>query len=59
LGHSDGDVLCHALADALFGGAAMGDIGRHFSNTDPRWKDAPGLDLLRRAATIVAAAAGS
>lgn len=52
-GHSDGDVLCHALTDALLGAAAAGDIGRHFSNTDPKWKDAPGLDLLGRAVTIV------
>lgn len=56
LGHSDGDVLCHALADALFGAAGQGDIGRHFPNTDPRWKDAPGLDLLARAVAIVAEA---
>jgi 2-C-methyl-D-erythritol 4-phosphate cytidylyltransferase/2-C-methyl-D-erythritol 2,4-cyclodiphosphate synthase len=55
LGHSDGDVVCHALADALFGAAGEGDVGQHFPNTDPAWKDAPGLDLLRRAATIVAA----
>ena len=46
LGHSDGDVLCHALTDALLGGAGAGDIGRHFPNTDPAWKDAAGLDLL-------------
>lgn len=52
-GHSDGDVLCHALTDALLGAAAAGDIGRHFSNTDPKWKDAPGLDLLGRAVAIV------
>ena len=52
-GHSDGDVLCHALTDALLGAAAAGDIGRHFSNTDPKWKDAPGLDLLARAVAIV------
>jgi 2-C-methyl-D-erythritol 4-phosphate cytidylyltransferase/2-C-methyl-D-erythritol 2,4-cyclodiphosphate synthase len=52
-GHSDGDVLCHAVADALFGAAGAGDIGQHFPNTDPRWKDAPGLDLLSRAVTIV------
>jgi 2-C-methyl-D-erythritol 4-phosphate cytidylyltransferase/2-C-methyl-D-erythritol 2,4-cyclodiphosphate synthase len=51
--HSDGDVICHALCDALFGAAAMGDIGRHFSNTDPKWKDAPGLDLLQRAAAVI------
>ena len=53
LGHSDGDVLCHALVDALFGAAGAGDIGRHFPNTDPQWKDAPGLDLLARAVAIV------
>lgn len=52
-GHSDGDVVCHALCDALFGAAAAGDIGQHFSNTDPRWKDAPGLDLLARTVAIV------
>ena len=54
LGHSDGDVLCHAVIDAMLGAAGAGDIGRHFSNTDPRWKDAAGLDLLGRAVTIVA-----
>jgi len=52
-GHSDGDVACHALVDAMLGAIGAGDIGRHFSNTDPRWKDAPGLDLLGRAAAIV------
>ena len=56
LGHSDGDVLCHALTDALLGAAGAGDIGRHFPNTDPAWKNAPGLDLLARAVAIVAAA---
>jgi 2-C-methyl-D-erythritol 4-phosphate cytidylyltransferase/2-C-methyl-D-erythritol 2,4-cyclodiphosphate synthase len=53
LGHSDGDVVCHALVDAMLGAAGAGDIGRHFPNTDPRWKDAPGLDLLARARAIV------
>jgi 2-C-methyl-D-erythritol 4-phosphate cytidylyltransferase/2-C-methyl-D-erythritol 2,4-cyclodiphosphate synthase len=52
-GHSDGDVLCHAVTDALLGAAGAGDIGRHFPNTDPAWKDAPGLDLLARAVAIV------
>lgn len=56
LGHSDGDVLCHAIVDAIFGAASLGDIGRHFPNTDPAWKDAAGLDLLRRAVAIVRAA---
>jgi 2-C-methyl-D-erythritol 4-phosphate cytidylyltransferase/2-C-methyl-D-erythritol 2,4-cyclodiphosphate synthase len=54
LGHSDGDVVCHALTDALLGAAAAGDIGQHFPNTDPRWKDAAGLDLLARAVAIIA-----
>ncbi len=53
LGHSDGDVVCHALTDALLGGAAAGDIGGLFPNTDPQWKDAPGLDLLSRAVAFV------
>jgi len=39
--HSDGDVVLHALVDALLGGMGWGDIGEHFPNTDPRWKDAP------------------
>ncbi len=53
LGHSDGDVVCHALVDAILGGAGAGDIGRLFPDTDPRWKDAPGLDLLGRAVGAV------
>jgi len=46
LGHSDGDVVCHAIADALLGAANLGDIGRHFPDTDPRWKDADSLVIL-------------
>jgi len=45
-GHSDADVMLHAICDALLGAAALGDIGQHFPNTDPRWKDAPSLTLL-------------
>ena len=45
-GHSDADVLTHAIIDALLGAAAMGDIGMHFPDTDERWKDANSLDLL-------------
>ncbi len=55
LGHSDGDVVCHALTDAILGAAGEGDIGQHFPNTDPRWKDAAGLDLLSRAFAVVKA----
>ncbi len=54
LGHSDGDVLCHAVTDAVLGAAALGDIGRHFPDTDARWKDASSLDLLARAAALLA-----
>lgn len=53
LGHSDADVVCHALTDAILGAAGLGDIGRHFSDSDPRWKDANSLDLLRRAVAMV------
>jgi 2-C-methyl-D-erythritol 4-phosphate cytidylyltransferase/2-C-methyl-D-erythritol 2,4-cyclodiphosphate synthase len=53
IGHSDADVLCHAITDAILGAAALGDIGRHFPNTDPRWKDADSIVLLSLAATIV------
>ena len=46
-GHSDADVLTHAVIDALLGAAGLGDIGRHFPDTDPRFKDADSLELLR------------
>jgi len=46
-GHSDADVLIHAVCDALLGAAALGDIGRHFPDTDPKWKDADSRMLLR------------
>jgi len=52
-GHSDADVLCHALTDALLGAAALGDIGMHFPDTDPRWKGADSLQFLRHAAELV------
>jgi 2-C-methyl-D-erythritol 2,4-cyclodiphosphate synthase len=52
-GHSDADVLCHAISDALLGAVAAGDIGRHFPDSDPAWKDARSLDLLREVASIV------
>ena len=46
LGHSDADVLLHAVSDALLGAAGLGDIGRHFPDTDPAYKDADSLKLL-------------
>jgi 2-C-methyl-D-erythritol 2,4-cyclodiphosphate synthase len=55
-GHSDGDALCHALTDAILGAAGQGDIGRHFPDTDPQYRDANSLDLLRRAFGIVRSA---
>jgi 2-C-methyl-D-erythritol 2,4-cyclodiphosphate synthase len=52
-GHSDGDALCHAITDAILGAAALGDIGRHFPDTDPQYKGANSLGLLVRADGIV------
>lgn len=56
LGHSDADVLLHAITDALFGAAALGDIGRHFPDTDLQFKGADSRALLREAGRRVAAA---
>lgn len=53
--HSDGDVLLHALSDALLGAAALGDIGRHFPDTDPRFKGADSRALLRHVVELVRA----
>ncbi|MEK7850344.1 MAG: 2-C-methyl-D-erythritol 2,4-cyclodiphosphate synthase, partial [Deltaproteobacteria bacterium] len=47
LGHSDADVLLHAISDAILGAIAEGDIGRHFPDTDPKWKGANSLDLFK------------
>lgn len=55
-GHSDGDVLTHAVIDALLGAAALGDIGRHFPSDDAQYQDARSLDLLREVVRKVAAA---
>jgi 2-C-methyl-D-erythritol 2,4-cyclodiphosphate synthase len=54
-GHSDADVVAHALADALLGAAGLGDLGRHFPDTDPAWAGADSLDLLARVAALVEA----
>ena len=53
LGHSDADVLLHAICDALLGAAALGDIGKHFPDTDPRYKGIDSRALLRRVANLV------
>ena len=55
-GHSDADVLLHAITDALLGAAALGDIGRHFPDTDEKFKGADSIELLREAARRVRAA---
>jgi 2-C-methyl-D-erythritol 2,4-cyclodiphosphate synthase len=55
-GHSDGDVVCHALADAMLGAAGLGDLGTHFPESDPAIEGIPGLDLLSRTREIVEAA---
>ena len=52
-GHSDADAVAHAVADALLGAAGLGDIGQHFPDTDPQWKGADSLVLLRHAAGLV------
>ena len=52
-GHSDADVVAHAVTDAILGAAALGDIGAHFPPSDARWKDADSIELLRAAARIL------
>jgi 2-C-methyl-D-erythritol 2,4-cyclodiphosphate synthase len=52
-GHSDGDVVCHSVADAMLGAAALGDVGEHFPDTDPTFAGIGGLDLLGRAVELV------
>ena len=53
LGHSDADVLLHAISDSLLGAAALGDIGKHFPDTDPRYKGADSLVLLQNVCSLV------
>ena len=55
-GHSDADVLTHAIIDALLGAAGLGDIGQHFPDTDEQWRDANSLDLLLAAGALVSQA---
>lgn len=54
LGHSDADVLLHAICDALLGAAALGDIGKHFPDTEDKWKGADSKKLLREVAILIA-----
>jgi 2-C-methyl-D-erythritol 2,4-cyclodiphosphate synthase len=54
VGHSDADVLAHAIADALLGAGALGDIGQHFPDTDDRWKDADSIALLEEVVLLLA-----
>ena len=51
-GHSDADILAHAITDAILGAAALGDIGMHFPDTDPRWKGADSLQFLKHALAL-------
>lgn len=53
LGHSDADALTHAIIDALLGALAMGDIGQHFPDTDPRFKDADSIELLKTTMILI------
>jgi len=55
-GHSDGDVVCHAVADAMLGAATLDDLGEHFPDTDPAFAGIAGLDLLARSLALVRAA---
>jgi 2-C-methyl-D-erythritol 2,4-cyclodiphosphate synthase len=55
-GHSDADVLAHAVIDALLGGAGLGDIGEHFPDTDERWRDADSMALLETVVALIAEA---
>ena len=51
--HSDGDVICHAITDALLGAAGLGDMGQHFPDTDPTYKDADSVEMLRETVLLV------
>lgn len=56
-GHSDADVVAHAVAEALLGAAGLGDLGRHFPASDPRWAGADSMELLAQVSTMVGAQA--
>ena len=52
-GHSDADVLCHAIIDAIIGALGLGDIGKHFPDTDAKWKDASSIELLSKTVELI------
>lgn len=52
-GHSDADVLCHAIIDSIIGALGLGDIGRHFPDTDDKWKDASSIDMLSETVNLM------
>jgi 2-C-methyl-D-erythritol 2,4-cyclodiphosphate synthase len=52
MGHSDADVLCHAITDAVLGALGLGDIGKYFPDNDPKWKDAVSIELLKYAVEL-------
>jgi 2-C-methyl-D-erythritol 2,4-cyclodiphosphate synthase len=56
IGHSDADAITHAVIDAILGAAGLGDIGEHFPDTDPRWKGADSIEMLKATADVVGAA---
>ncbi len=53
IGHSDADVLCHAVIDSILGALGLGDIGRHFPDSDPKWKDVSSIDLLKHVVRLM------
>ena len=55
IGYSDGDVLLHAIADAILGALSLGDIGQHFPNTDPQYKDIPSREILKKVISLMTA----
>jgi 2-C-methyl-D-erythritol 2,4-cyclodiphosphate synthase len=55
LGYSDADVLCHAIIDAIIGALGLGDIGKHFPDTDPKWKDVSSIELLKNIVELTGA----
>jgi 2-C-methyl-D-erythritol 2,4-cyclodiphosphate synthase len=54
VGHSDADAVCHAIADAVLGALALGDLGKHFPDTDPRWRGASSIGILESVAAMAA-----